>query len=269
MNIKKTILFIALLTPFFANGQIMIGPKAAVSLNRVVFQDEDFIPKANRSFPAENYSKDYKSSIAPGYSIGGALNYPITKVFSLHSELFYSYKGKFLKGGINGLNERAYYHFLELPLLIRLSYPQKNYTIYFNVGPNINYWLGGRGKINSDFMEMSAYPEVEYKEIIFGKKGDKPEVMYVQGSNRFQFGLDFGLGGLFPMRRGEYIMGEIRFTSMHSNFGKSASEATTRGTHQFYENLFARNKTLNFTVSYLIDINFKEFRKGKSTQHKK
>jgi hypothetical protein len=78
--------------------------------------------------------------------------------------------------------------------------------------------------------------------------------------------IDVGVGFIAPLKQNQKISAELRFTSGHTFLGNKFS-ASNR-TLGFTDNLRSNEKVLSLTVSYILDVNVQEGRKGKSTKDK-
>jgi hypothetical protein len=76
----------------------------------------------------------------------------------------YATKGRKVEGKEDPLlTNRARYDFIEMPVIYAVDFRGrlgggKEYKYYFGIGPNVSYWLGGKGKLyNSDLDESADY----------------------------------------------------------------------------------------------------------------
>jgi len=199
------------------------------------------------------------------FHAGMVMNVKVSDIFSLQTELLYQENRKHIESELLGdwLKER--YRYLSLPALIRVTFPMGHNEIYVNAGPNISYWLGGKGEIMHSEVYDFDLETLKY-EIIFGGRTD--DYRYVVDSpNRFQLGLDIGMGAVFPLGA-KYLMVDLRFTAGHTNMVKKEVKYLPLS---FYEdNLLHSQQVLSLSLAYILNFDFHELNtKGKSTGKQK
>jgi len=254
---KLLILFYAFFLPFFSYGQkYSLGVKAGPIVNWASFGDK--------------YEKDTLSGgVKLGYSVGVIVSFPLKHDFDFFAEASYSQKGRRLKYEPENWLNQATYKFVDVTMLLRKSYTfrlEKNIPSqwYFNIGPEISYWLSGKGYITA------GGPEYPYK-MVFEESGDGNGYsnMYMKDVNRFLFGLALGVGFRAPLLRGQHLNTELRFVSGHTYLGQQESghlEYLNYGEKDTYKmNL----KAIHINFSYTLDFDIQKSRKGKSTLDKK
>ena len=134
--------------------------------------------------------------------------------------------------------------------------------VFFNIGPNIEYWLNGKGEIKTDVVS-SPY------EVVFDEEPTSNySINYINGANRWLFGLDVGAGFEANISKTQRIHTELRFTYGQTYLGQkvSSSHIEVLG---FADNLQGNFKTLTLTASYYFDFDLKKSKMGKSTVDKK
>ena len=90
--------------------------------------------------------------------------------------------------------------------------------------------------------------------------------MHVKDVNRWLFGLVAGAGVKAPLLKGQHITTELRFVSGHTFLGKKDSSHIEILT--FQDTMKTNLKSLCLNISYTIDLDIQEGRKGKSTLDK-
>ena len=181
-------------------------------------------------------------------------------------------KGRKIEGKADPLlHNRARYNYMEMPLIYAVDFKGrvggKQFKYYVGAGPNVSYWLGGKGKLyNSDLDESADYAsrDLEY-DIVFRKAPGEASAseMNVEAPNRFQLGLNVASGIVFEPSARERILLLLRY-----EFGHSFLSRTGNGIFQptYYEDVLqSRNKGLHLSVSYLIDLKLQDRKRGKST----
>ncbi|MBT1703271.1 porin family protein [Chryseosolibacter indicus] len=253
-----------------ARAQLLLGPVAGGQYSWTSFSDK--------------YYKDlYNVEGVWGFHAGGQVSFRVHKQFFLHTSLLYSKKGKVLKGDADfsrlGAQYRltkltATYNYLELPIIYTVEFRKqtkggKVYKWYLGAGPNVSYWLNGKGTIlNQETAEPSDGGTLNYK-VVFGKNPDYvgPGEMVVEDPNRFQLGLNIMAGLVFePMPKQQFML-SIRYEIGHSNLSPE-SEGTFLST-MYKDNMQIRNQGARVSLAYLIDTNIKDRKKGKSTIKKR
>ena len=203
-----------------------------------------------------------------GYYIAGLVSFPLKKNYSFQTEFGFSQKGRKITFNSDTWENDATYFFGDAAMMLRKSFPfnlGKNVPSkwFVNVGPHISYWIDGHGKID-------AGGSYKY-DLVFGPMPADPDApdfdkMYLTNVNRWLFGIDIGVGFNAPLRNNKKLSTELRFTSGHTFFGGKNSAANR--TLGFTDNLRSNEKVLSLTLAYVIDVNVKNNRKGKSTKDK-
>ena len=239
-----------LLTSNLAMAQIMIGPKAGLQM-------------ATTSFNSNlDYSDSVNASFKPGFNVGTVLNLEVTKIFSLQFELNYSLQGRIVKGAFDeNLKHKANDHYLNLPAMLRYSWKGNKVKYFVNAGPSLSYWLGGSGKISSSSLADQEIDAVKYR-ISFSEPKDETGRIFIQEANRLQIGVDFGAGVQIPVKRGQNLMLEARYSLGHSYLGKSNS--VINYISDYSDNLETSNSVINVSAAYVFNRNINGWKRGKS-----
>lgn len=247
------------LFPADLQAQIRIGPKAGVQLGRNVYENED-------------YRRQFISSFKPGLLAGAVLNYRVSKLYSLHTELFYNQKGRHVKSRkMEGeyVQNTATYHYLDMPVMLRLSthkiMGKQNVEFYLNAGPSFNYWLGGTGTLrNSELTNIYDKATIDY--LIYFEEGERAagKSLYVQEANRLQMSLDFGGGLILDLGRGNAVMIDLRNSLGVGKSFMGGVDGGDFGLQTYNDNFEAVNHVFSLSVTYLLDIDVPAFlMKGK------
>jgi hypothetical protein len=249
---------------------IHIGLKGGANLSWMKLDDPDF-------------NQDYDIKPTLGFNAGMAFSAKLNDRYFLHSELAYSKKGKVVTGKLN-LHDRMVYDYIEIPLTFNVFFDAKfkmqnvkHFKWYLGAGPNLSYWLGGRGRVINDELREYSTPggddgSITYT-IKFGSRGDTqahPEIIYVDRANRRQFGINFGGGIFLEPLNGNKIMLDVRFEWGHSWMGKSGYSDYVFPTG-YGDALQARNMGLRLSAMYMLEFSTdkKIMNKGKSTGNRK
>lgn len=132
---------------------------------------------------------------------------------------------------------------------------------FVNIGPEVSYWLGAKGKLVT---QIDRDYTIIYDQVPDGNYNN----MYYNNTNDWIFSLAAGVGFEAPLHNNKRMLFELRFISGHTNFGEKNSayiEILNFEDTSLKQNL----KTLQLTTAYILDIDVKESRKGKSTLKKK
>lgn len=234
-------------------AQLRVGPKAGIQMGRSVFEDLD-------------YRQEFISAFRPGLLAGVVLNYQVNKTYSLHGELMYNQKGKRVRnrrqaGGV--IENRARYDYIDLPVMLRLSKHSQSgrggIEYYFNIGPSLNYWLGGSGSLRHpdhyDLYEKNTIPYI----IRFIDEDDEKTrnyggTLYVENANRLQMSLDFGGGIVIDLGRGRGIMIDLRNSLGVGKSFLGTEKSGDFGLDTYQDNFEAVNHVFSISAGFLIDI---------------
>jgi hypothetical protein len=242
-------------------SQLLIGPTAGGQLSWVSFEE-----KGNKSY--------FDMRPHWGYHAGVALSFRVRKRFFLTSSFLYSTKGKSITGKQDPLlRHEVVYKYIDVPIVYSVDFKAKfgdNYEFkyFLGIGPNISYWLGGKGSLyTSDFHENQA-PELDF-EIVFDK--DENEIadaeMGVEEPNRIQLGLNLAAGITLEPVPYQKFMFIARYELGHS-FLSTESNGRFKNTY-YQDDLRVRNQGFRLSLFYMIDIRTEERKKGKSTIRQK
>jgi hypothetical protein len=260
MRIRLFTFSFSLLLMSAAHAQLSVGAVTGGQVSWTKFNNDDL-----------NHS--YTIKPVNGFHGGLSLALKVRNRFLLHGSLVYSTKGRIIEGKQDPLlKNKARYNFIEFPITYAVDFrgkigKAKAFKYYLGIGPNISYWLGGKGELfNSDLSENSAYSEdgLEYK-IVFNKDPDqlRPDEMNVADPNRIQLGLNVAAGLVLEPGVNQKFILMIRYELGHS-FLSGTSNGTFVPTY-YQDVLQSRVKSIRASVSYLIDLRIDDRKKGKST----
>ena len=232
-----------------------LGVKGGISVTSAYFPDKDI-------------RRQFGSSPKLGYTAGGLIGFPLKKDFSFLTEVAYTQKGRRVMINESAWENNATYRFIDFSMGLRKSYVTgiiKNVKShwFFNVGPNIEYWISGKGKI------ITGGPGASYT-VVFDKAPDSNfNNNYLNGVNRWLFGLDLGAGFDAPITKQKRVNVELRFTWGQTFLGKKNSTSSLE-ILGFEDNLRSNLKTLTLTAAYTLDMDLRDAKKGRSVKdHKK
>jgi hypothetical protein len=259
-NIPCFIFFLSLSNSLSA--QILVGPVAGGQFSWISYDD-----KENKNL--------YKVKPVAGFHAGAMVSFLVRKRFFLHTSFLYSSKGKVIEGKLDKLlKNEVRYHYIDVPILYTVDFRAKigrikEFKYYLGIGPNISYWLGGKGKFyDTHLQENGAFEDREYK-IVFDKSPEETQSneMTVQNPNRTQLGLNLAAGAVFEPFSHQKFMFTLRYEIGHSFFSRTSSGVFTDTYHQ--DELRSRNQGIRITLAYLVDLKTDTRKRGKSTIKRK
>jgi hypothetical protein len=245
-----------------ANAQLYIGPTLGSQYSWVTFNSSD---------------KNYDVKIKPkfGFNGGATISFRVHKRFFLTSSILYSTKGKKVTGITDSdLRHNVTYRFIDVPVIYSVDFKAKvgkdaQFKYFFGIGPNLSYWLGGKGTLYNGDLNEHQKPEIAFK-IVFNKDAATlPENrMTVNGANRIQLGLNLAAGfSLEPVPDQKFLF-VARYEVGHSFFSDGDGG-------NFYSNIIykdklrSRSQGLRVSLTYMLDLKTRERKKGKSTIRQK
>lgn len=238
-------------------AQILVGPQAGGQLSWVSFQDKDL-------------RDEYSVRPVWGFNAGANTGFRVKDRYYLYTSLVYSTKGKVINGKLDHfLSNQVQYRYIDMPITYAMEFRQrvgraKTYQWFVGAGPNLSYWLSGKGTFfNSDLHELFRDP-LTYT-IRF--KGDPGAVednkMNVEDPSRFQLGLNF-MGGVIVQPWGyERFVVTLKYELGHS-FLSRTSDGLFPNVTSYRDVLKTTNQGLRLSVGYMIDLRTSENKKGSS-----
>lgn len=233
----------------------MAGPKLGIQANAVRYQ-------------LKSAYDQYETKVKPGFNAGFQFNIPLVKRFNLNPEINYTLKGRKNFSKETGWTLNEYHHYVELPLILNFQSvaeikklgPFRNigpFTWFLGFGPNLSYFLGGSGTLETGAGIW------DYKLSFGGNEGDYA-YLTLHEVNRWQWGLDFNLGIISPLKNNKNLVTTLRFSYGHTELGgENGSFMPILG---FSDNLKHGYRTLSLSFAYLFSIDMGMIRKGKSTK---
>lgn len=242
-------------------AQILFGPKVGYQTSWIRY--------------AELYDgSDYTDGMIFSPQVGATYSFRLTKALSFYSELYYAQRGK--KERTNDLttlmrNHSASYHFLEVPLMIRVEHPlsksKKSARAYVNLGPHVGLWMAGRGNLESlETFGSTNRRRSEYSIDFSGNEGQE-NILFAEDANRLHFGLNAGTGLMIPMNsKGQLLQIDFRYTYGSTFLGSDLDlEIGTTGVE---ENYSFGHSFAAVSVAYAFYLDIWGMRKGKSIRRR-
>jgi hypothetical protein len=228
----------------------MAGPKAGIQIYGV-------------NYELQSAKEQFDSKIKVGYTAGFQFNIPLTGSFNLNPEINYTQRGRKVYAKEAGWTFDEVHHFIELPIILNFQREGRikklgTFTWFLGMGPNISYFLGGSGTL-----QTNVGGSLDYNFSFEGKEGDYA-YMTLDSINKWQWGLDVNIGLISPLKNNKSLITTLRFTWGHTAFGEeNSSSMPILG---FTDNLKHSYNILNLSFAYLFNVDLGLFRKGKSTK---
>lgn len=224
-------------------------------------------------FDESKYRDAYNVKGHWGWHAGANVSMKVRNRFFLQTALVYSTKGRTITGVEDELlSNKIKYNYIEMPIIYAVDFKGqikngKQFKYFIGIGPNVAYWLGGKGTLyNSDLAESVDFGDrsLDYR-ISFHDTDEEASVdeMNVADPNRVQLGLNLASGLVVEPLPRQRILLMLRYEFGHSFFSR-----TTNGIFQptYYQDVLkSRNQGPRISVSYMIDLKIEERKKGKST----
>lgn len=257
-------LLVALFSVYTSHAQIFVGPVIGGQVGVITFND-----KSNKDL--------YSTKPYFGYHAGGSVSFRVQKVFFLQTSIIYSQRGKTLEGKLDeSFKNKVKYNYIDMPILFTKEFKAKFgkgkvYKWSVGIGPNINYWLGGKGVLNSNELDENGINPPNYDlpyRVTFGKAPEEVVVgeMNVENPNRVQLGLIFSAGVIFEPTGFNKFMFTARYELGHSFYSPdSDGDFGLDGVLNYTDDLQVRNQGLALSLFYFIDLKTDQKNKGKST----
>ena len=211
-------------TAFVVRAQPFLGLKGGVLLNRMQYKDRNYLKE-----------NDYKSVPYFGYTAGIIFHYRVSKRWSLHTELNYATKGRVIRRtGIDFVYDKHRYQYLELPILFRFTFGNRDIKGYVNAGPNVGYLLLGRGTFSSPDQRLNS-DELQYNYLIANPER-RDNVVPISNVQFLQIGLEIGAGIALPIvDQRKLVFFDFRYTLLQSHLGRNSNITTLAGYVENYE----------------------------------
>ena len=211
---------------------------------------------------------DFGSLPHPGYHFAGFVSFPLPANFSFFSEAGYMRGGRKMKIQDVQWQTDFTYHFLTGSMGLRKAL-NVNFAegiegeFFVNVGPNISYLMGGKGRISVPDGGPGTEFKIEFNNYDSADWGDFYRY-FINKPNRVLFGLDLGIGAEAPITSKQKIFAEFRFTWGHTNLGTLQTE-NRLNILNFDDTMMVNLKTISFDLLYTFGFDRRQSKQGKST----
>lgn len=220
-------------------------------------------------FSEPDLRQEFSALPVGGFNVAGLINFSLKNSYSFQSEFGFSQMGRKLSFNDDTWTNSSTYKFLDFSALLRRTFKLnvgENIPAnwYFNIGPNVKYWMSGKGKI------ASLGPPQTYTIVFDGSPMGEYDKLFYNDVNRWIFGLDLGLGVNLGTLRGQQVMGELRFMYGHTHLGnKESVTAQSINLLGYNDSLLSNLKVLSFSLAYTLDFYTGQSKMGKSTEKEK
>lgn len=264
-RIKYLTFFLFTLVGFSGRTQVLVGPVLGGQVNWFRFEESE--DRAN-----------YRIKPVYNFHAGGSIAFRVQKRFFLQTSILYTQRGKVLEGKNldPSLRNEVKYKYIDMPILYTAEFKasigrDKVYKWYLGVGPNVSYWLGGKGVLRNGDLNENLINPPDYTlpyTIVFDKDPETTQEseMTVEDPNRLQLGLNVSAGLIFEPYGIHKIMLTTRFMVGHSFMSRTSNGSFGLPGILYYEdNLRVRNHEVVVSLHYFIDLKTDERNKGKTT----
>ena len=199
-----------------------------------------------------SYREFRRTEFSPGYAVGGHVKFDIIGRLSLAFEPTWSVKGWRVESGLSDYTwNQLHMHMIDLPALARFSGGERHFRYYLTMGPEMNFWLGGSGKVGLDDQNQGVTNIYAYK-LNFSAPVFTPDVMNMFPAERVQISFLIGSGIQFEIVENRFLSVEIRYSMGNSFFG--LNPGGTIPVLGISENFEARLNTIAISAIYSMRI---------------
>ena len=207
-----------------------------------------------------------KSNVKLGFNVGGLISFPLKRNCAFVAEGGFSQQGRSYTYGPDHDKWSGTYNFVDMSMALRKNFhwnliKHVSTDWFFNVGPNINYWLSGTAKMTPYFGKQQHYT------LAFDQTGQAYDKIYMTNVNRWLYGINVGIGFTATTLKNQRIMTELRMTWGQTYLGQKNSEYISGVAGILDEVSMKCNlKVLNVSVAYIFERDIQKGRMGKSTK---
>lgn len=242
-------------------GQVLIGPVAGPQISWTEFNDKDL-------------KSIFDTAPVVSYHAGVCVSLRAYKRFFLTTSLLYSKKGKIIENDFNtDLKNKVVYNHIDMPIVYTAQFKgslkgNKGFKYYVGGGPNVSYWLGGKGEIATAEIKEGGISKIDYKVVFRRPSGDVADnEMNIEDPNRIQIGINVVAGIVLQPLGFNEINIMLRYERGHSFLGNS--NGFFPAASDYTDVLASRNSGVRLSVAYMIDLKTDQRKKGKSTINKR
>ena len=199
-----------------------------------------------------SYREFHRTEFSPGYSLGGHVKFDIIGRLSLVCEPSWSVKGWKVKSVLSDYNwNQLHVHMIDLPVLARLGGGARHFRYYLTMGPEMNFWLAGSGKVGLDDQNQGITNIYTYT-LNFSDPVFTSDVMNMFPAERVQISFVIGSGIQFEIVENRFLSVDVRYNMGNSFFGLNPGGAIPF--MGISENFEARLNTIAISAIYSMRI---------------
>lgn len=166
------------------DSRVDIGVKGGITLSEVMFN-----PSITQKF-------------GMGETFGVSFRYSEENHFGLLAEVNFTQRGWAEKFEDLPYQYQRILNYVEIPVMSHIYFGRRG-RFFFNVGPEVSYYLGDKIKSNFDYEDTADLPG-------FNDKNRRTDQLTLQVSQKLDFGIVAGLGGEFSINRRNSLAVEAR-----------------------------------------------------------
>ncbi len=204
------------------------------------------------SYGDSGYKDLHSSKYKPGFTGGLVYIMMNKKNFGLSAEVLYSQKGKSIDSDDNLYEtNKATYHYIDVPVMFRYKFKQRRFDWYVQLGPELNFWMGGKGTFGVYEPDRDIIIEYDYT-INFRNQEFATDIMNVESANRTQIGVAMGGGMNWELENGNNLAVDFRFSLGNTYLG--GPDGGSIPGLGLKDNFEFSNNVLSVSVIYYFDI---------------
>lgn len=207
--------------------------------------------------------------------MGGFIIFPLKHRTSFQVEGGFSKSGRSWTYKPNSSKWTSTYNFIDLSMSLKRSFTLRIFRNvpsewYIGAGPNINYWLGGKGKWVPHLGPDTPPGIISNFKVVFDNPnpplGSHLTNIYVNRENRWLYGINLSIGTSWTTLKNQRFFTELRLMWGQTYLGKKDSELLGSPEAAPQMSLKCNLKTLSFSIGYIFDRDIQRGKMGKSTK---
>lgn len=199
-----------------------------------------------------SYGEYHRTEHSSGYSIGGQAKFDIIGRLSLVFEPAWSVKGWKVESRLSDYTwNRLRMQMIDLPVLARYSVGTRHFRYYAALGPELNFWLGGRGSVGLYDHNQGITNTYNYR-LNFLDPDFTADVMNLFPAERMQISFALATGIQFEVAENRFLSVEMRYSAGNSFFG--SNPGGTIPILGVTENFEARLNSIQVSATYSMRI---------------
>jgi hypothetical protein len=220
-------------------GQAFFGFKAGANANRILYSED-------------LYKDFYNTKVSFGYTGGVLFLYENKEKYGFYTEILYSQIGKSIDSDANDFETHtAQYNYLDVPIMFRIKFKQPKFNWYLMLGPQLSYWLGGKGQYTVYDPSRDEFASYDYK-VNFGEVNPETQYLNVEEGNRLQISFSVGGGLMWELDNANFVAFDARFALGNTFVG--GYESASIPNIGLVDNLEYTNNVLTLSAIYYFNI---------------